>query len=59
MVPRRASAQDAVIAAYRADIDRLMAEAIYQAVDVVSLTPEHPDKAMLRQEPKDVSLTRP
>ncbi len=41
--------QDAVISAYRGDIDRLMAEANYQAVDVVSLTPEHPDKAALRQ----------
>ena len=41
--------QEAVIAAYRSDIDRLMAEANYQAVDVVSLTPAHPDKAMLRQ----------
>jgi len=40
---------DAVIAAYRADIDRLMAEANYQAVDVISLTPAHPDKATLRQ----------
>jgi 1,2-dihydroxy-3-keto-5-methylthiopentene dioxygenase len=40
--------QDAVIAAYRADIDRLLAEAGYQAVDVISLTPAHPDKATLR-----------
>lgn len=42
-------AQDKVIAAYRADIDRLMAEASYQAVDVISLTPDHPDKSVLRQ----------
>ena len=43
------ASQDEVIAAYRADIDQLMAEQGYQAVDVISLTPEHPDRAMLRQ----------
>ena len=41
--------QAAVIAAYRKDIDRLMAEAGYQSVDVISLTPDHPDRAALRQ----------
>jgi 1,2-dihydroxy-3-keto-5-methylthiopentene dioxygenase len=43
------ASQDQVIAAYKPDIDRLMAEGGYQAVDVVSLTPDHPDKAALRQ----------
>ena len=43
------ASQDEVIAAYRDDIDGLMAEQGYQAVDVISLTPEHPDRAMLRQ----------
>jgi 1,2-dihydroxy-3-keto-5-methylthiopentene dioxygenase len=43
------AAQDEVIAAYRADIDRLMAENGYQAVDVISLTPDHPQKDALRQ----------
>ena len=43
------ASQDEVIAAYRSDIDRLMDEAGYQAVDVISLTPDHPDRAMLRQ----------
>ncbi len=43
------ASQDEVIAAYRADIDRLMAEEGYQAVDVISLTPHHPDRATLRQ----------
>jgi len=43
------AAQDEVIAAYRSDIDRLMQEKGYQAVDVISLTPEHPQKAELRQ----------
>ncbi|MFI4970446.1 MAG: 1,2-dihydroxy-3-keto-5-methylthiopentene dioxygenase [Lysobacterales bacterium] len=41
--------QDEVIAAYRGDIDRLMHDHGYQAVDVISLTPDHPDRATLRQ----------
>ncbi len=41
--------QEEVIAAYRSDIDRLMREEGYKAVDVVSLNPEHPDRAALRQ----------
>ncbi len=40
---------DSVIAAYRGDIDRLMNEKGYRSVDVVSLHPEHPDKAAFRQ----------
>lgn len=43
------ASQDEVIAAYRSDIDRLMHEEGYQAVDVISLTPDHPDRATLRQ----------
>lgn len=43
------ASQDEVIAAYRRDIDRLMREAGYQAVDVISLGPDHPDRATLRQ----------
>lgn len=43
------ASQDEVIAAYRADIDRLMAENGYKAVDVISLTPDHPQKDALRQ----------
>lgn len=43
------ASQDEVIAAYRNDIDRLMAEKGYQAVDVISLAPDHPDRAALRQ----------
>lgn len=42
------ASQDEVIAAYRHDIDRLMREEGYQAVDVISLTPDHPDRAALR-----------
>jgi 1,2-dihydroxy-3-keto-5-methylthiopentene dioxygenase len=43
------ASQDEVIAAYRADIERLQQENGYQAVDVISLNPEHPDRATLRQ----------
>jgi 1,2-dihydroxy-3-keto-5-methylthiopentene dioxygenase len=43
------ASQEQVIAAYRRDIDRLMSEEGYQAVDVISLTPDHPDRAALRQ----------
>jgi 1,2-dihydroxy-3-keto-5-methylthiopentene dioxygenase len=42
------ASQDEVIAAYRADIERLQREAGYQAVDVISLNSNHPDKAALR-----------
>jgi 1,2-dihydroxy-3-keto-5-methylthiopentene dioxygenase len=41
--------QDEVIAAYRDDIDRLMREEGYQAVDVISLKPDNPDRAAFRQ----------
>jgi 1,2-dihydroxy-3-keto-5-methylthiopentene dioxygenase len=43
------ASQDEVIAAYRADIDRLMREEGYQSVDVISLQPDHPERAALRQ----------
>jgi len=43
------ASQDEVIAAYRSDIDRLMGEEGYQSVDVISLAPDHPDRATLRQ----------
>jgi 1,2-dihydroxy-3-keto-5-methylthiopentene dioxygenase len=43
------ASQDEVIAAYRSDIDRLMREEGYQSVDVISLKPDHPDRATLRQ----------
>ncbi|MBN8714012.1 MAG: acireductone dioxygenase [Xanthomonadales bacterium] len=42
------ASQDEVVAAYRADIDRLMAAGGYQSVDVISLAPDHPDRAALR-----------
>ena len=40
---------EVVMASYRSDIARLKAEGGYQAVDVVSLTPAHPQKAELRK----------
>jgi 1,2-dihydroxy-3-keto-5-methylthiopentene dioxygenase len=43
------AAAEQVIAAYRPEIDRLMHEKNYQAVDVVSMTPDHPQKNELRQ----------
>jgi 1,2-dihydroxy-3-keto-5-methylthiopentene dioxygenase len=43
------ASQEDVIAAYRSDIDRLMREEGYQSVDVISLAPDHPDRATLRQ----------
>jgi len=43
------ASQDEVIAAYRGDIDRLMQTEGYQAVDVISLKPNHPDRSTLRQ----------
>jgi 1,2-dihydroxy-3-keto-5-methylthiopentene dioxygenase len=46
---RPGATQEQVIDAYRADIDRLMAEGGYQAVDVVSVDIEHPQKTELRQ----------
>ena len=41
--------EDKVISAYQADIDHLIETEGYQTVDVVSLAPDHPDKAEMRQ----------
>ena len=43
------ASQEEVIAAYQGDIDRLMREEGYRAVDVISLKPDHPDRATLRK----------
>ncbi|MDV3237819.1 MAG: acireductone dioxygenase [Gammaproteobacteria bacterium] len=40
--------QDDVLEAYRAQVDALMTEYGFKSVDVVSLNPDHPDKAALR-----------
>lgn len=37
-----------VMAAYRADIDRLVAENGFRTVDVVSITPDHPEREAMR-----------
>ncbi|HJT98035.1 MAG TPA: cupin, partial [Rhodanobacteraceae bacterium] len=43
------ASQEDVIAAYRSDIDRLMRDEGYQAVDVISLKPDNPDRAAFRR----------
>lgn len=43
------AANDTILAAYRADIDRMVNEGGYQSYDVVSMNPEHPQKAEFRQ----------
>lgn len=40
--------EDDVLAAYAREIERLNAEGGYQSVDVISLTPDHPDRVALR-----------
>ncbi len=40
---------EAILDAYKKDIDRLIAEDGYQTVDVVGLTEDHPDKAEMRK----------
>ena len=40
---------DTIIAAYQAEIDRLVSERGYQTYDVVSMNPDHPDKAEFRK----------
>ncbi|WMD19821.1 cupin [Achromobacter seleniivolatilans] len=43
------ASQEQVLAAYRVEIDRLVAERGYQSVDVVSLDATHPDRVALRR----------
>jgi len=40
--------QDEIIAAYRASVDRLMKHYNFKSADVISMTPDHPDKTALR-----------
>lgn len=42
------AAQEDVIAAYRADIDRLIAENGFRTVDVVSIAPDNPQREAMR-----------
>ncbi|MFL6591169.1 MAG: 1,2-dihydroxy-3-keto-5-methylthiopentene dioxygenase [Luteimonas sp.] len=42
------AAPDDVMAAYRSDIDRLVAERGFRSVDVVSIAPDHPDRDAMR-----------
>ena len=39
---------DSILAAYKAEIDRLVRERGYQTYDVVSMNPDHPDKDAFR-----------
>jgi len=41
--------QEEILAAYRACVDRLITQYGFQSVDVVSLGPDHPDKANMRR----------
>ena len=41
--------EDKIMSAYQADIDHLIEAEGYQAVDIVSIAPDHPDKAEMRQ----------
>lgn len=43
------ASQEQVMAAYRNDIDRLIAEKGFRSVDVVSVTPDHPDREAMRK----------
>ena len=44
-----AAGQEAVLAAYSVDVDRLNRQYGFQSVDVVALTPDHPDREILRK----------
>lgn len=52
------ASQDEVLSAYRADVDRLIAENGFQSVDVVSMTPTHPQREELRRKFLDEHLHR-
>ena len=43
------ASQEAVMAAYRRDIDRLMEEKGFRTVDVVSIAPDHPEREAMRR----------
>lgn len=41
--------QESILESYKTEIDKLISNKGYQAVDVVSMHPDHPDKDSLRQ----------
>ena len=43
------ASQEEVLAAYRTDVDRLVAEHGFNTVDVISIAPDHPDRHELRR----------
>ncbi|OBS10231.1 1,2-dihydroxy-3-keto-5-methylthiopentene dioxygenase [Acidihalobacter prosperus] len=44
----RGAGQEETLAAYRNDVERLMTESGYRSADVISLTPDHPQRDALR-----------
>jgi 1,2-dihydroxy-3-keto-5-methylthiopentene dioxygenase len=42
------ASSDEVMAAYKADIEKITAEKGFKSIDVVSITPEHPDRDTMR-----------
>jgi 1,2-dihydroxy-3-keto-5-methylthiopentene dioxygenase len=46
--PARDAAPEVIIAAHRAEIDRLCAERAYRFVDVFRMTPDHPQRVAMR-----------
>lgn len=45
---RDVASTDDVLAAYAGEIDRLVAAGGYQSIDVMAVTPDHPDRATIR-----------
>ncbi|HIY69975.1 MAG TPA: acireductone dioxygenase [Candidatus Luteimonas excrementigallinarum] len=43
------ASQEEVLAAYRTDVDRLVAERGFTSVDVISIAPDHPDRDEIRR----------
>ena len=46
--PPSGATQEEILDAYRVDIERLVREKGYQAVDVIRILPDHPDRVALR-----------
>jgi 1,2-dihydroxy-3-keto-5-methylthiopentene dioxygenase len=50
------AAQDDVLAAYRTEVDRLVAQHGFKSVDVVSIAPDHPQRVEMRKKFLDEHL---
>jgi 1,2-dihydroxy-3-keto-5-methylthiopentene dioxygenase len=53
-----ATDNETILAAYKKEIDELVAERGYQSYDVVSMHPEHPDKEAFRQKFRTAAFLR-